>query len=633
MVDPFGMAERWRISDLEAHEAGEGSALLFDRASGQARLLPIDDVHLLLSCDVYRELPAHAARWGNRREIQAAGRISSKAPRWLSRVIGGAADSLERRSPKTDPILAKLKTFAEDGFLLPLSGLARPSSKNHAPSFDAPPPPVTTFGFTTRNRPVELERAVRSYVENLREFDRKAGFAVIDDSSAGAGKAGTRKLLARLAAELEVPIRFAGRSRRLNWAAELAAAAGVDPSLTEFALLGDERCPLTTGSARNSLLLDCAGECYILADDDGLCRVAMVPEAEQGWELSSRRDPTEFWYYRGRDEMVERAEWARLDLAGLHERLLGHESSALWESLGEPVADRASTEFERRLRARGARVRATMAGIVGDSGLGGSAYLFADPASRTRLTVSEKFYRQVVESRQMLRASRRLTVADSSICMAGNLGLDHALLLPPFSPVQRNSDGLFGRLLKRCFPRSAMGYLPEAALHDPIEARKQSLDDWFEIKRSVRYPDYLIHLIADWPGAAATPESALGDLGKFLREAASQPQQDFEAIVRRRLLHTEAPRLNRDRSRESREMPAFYAKLRLRQLDVVRHAIARDEHLVPRDLTSRVDGPETARGLAREMVGKTGLLLEAWPAIREAAVQLKAQGKTLTQPA
>lgn len=620
------MSELWRAGDLEIFAAGERTAILFDRATGRTRSVAAEDARLIASCDGYAPLEQHAARWIYRNESSAVEQFAGRAPKWMSGWVRKAAPTRDEAAEKAGPLVAKLKEWAAQGFLVPLSGLLQ------SPAQTTEPPPITTYGFTTRNRPVELERAIRSYVDNARKYGREIGITIIDESQDEAGEEETRLRLAALAAELDAPVRFAGRTARAAWAAELSRETGVEEDVVRFALLGDTRCPRTTGSARNSLLLDAVGESYVLADDDGVCRAARNAEYEEGWALTSVRDPTEFWFYRTCEETAERTDWIDADVAALHERLLGREVASLWTELGELSVGSLSAELDRRVRSRGLRVRASMAGVVGDSGLGGSAYLFTGASSRGRLTESEEYYREVVASRQVLRAPRRLTVADSTICMAGNLGLDHSLLLPPFVPVQRNSDGLFGRLLRRCFPRSAMGYLPEAVWHDPIDVRRQEIGELFDVERGIRFPDYLIRLIAEWPGAeGAEPGEALASLGRFLTRAARRPQREFEAVVRRRILASEAPRLARDRSREAEQMPKFYADLRKKQLDVLHRAIEREDYLTPRDLVESAGGPEQARALARELTERTGRLLEAWSATREAAWSLKDRGRRLTE--
>jgi len=213
--------------------------------------------------------------------------------------------------------------------------------------------------------------------------------------------------------------------------------------------------------------------------------------------------------------------------------------------------------------------------------------------------------------------------------MAGNLGLDASDLLPPFCPVQRNSDGLLGRTLNRCFPGACKGYLDVAALHDPPPGRSQNLDEWWTQLRSVRFPEILGALIdGDAPaGGPVQPRGALAELGSRLSAMGSSSPPSFRGRLRGQLLRRETARLNRNRSREADEMPGFYAALRARQVETIREAIGTEEYLEPRDFSA--DQP---LALGQEIVGRFGDLLQAWPRIWDAAERLRAAGRRMAEP-
>jgi hypothetical protein len=234
-----------------------------------------------------------------------------------------------------------------------------------------------------------------------------------------------------------------------------------------------------------------------------------------------------------------------------------------------------------------------------------------------------------------LRAAGCWTVGDSKTCMAGNLGLDHTALLPPFSPVQRNSDGLFARLLQRCFDDAAMGYLPYAVLHDPLSQRIHSVDDWFKDIRRTRFSWLVIALLRAWPGQTEPHESpgrALASLGKFFENAAAGSLDDLIERIRLQLLDQAAAGLHAPDRHQDPGLPAFYRDLRTKRAKVEREAMASPQYLTPRDLL--VDGrdEDSARLLAQQLILRFGRLLQAWPEIQAAAVRLRLRGERLTQP-
>jgi hypothetical protein len=127
---------------------------------------------------------------------------------------------------------------------------------------------------------------------------------------------------------------------------------------------------------------------------------------------------------------------------------------------------RAEPGFFRRLGPCGGRVVVTAAGVMGDSGMGSPSYFLSlRGASRARLLQSEGVYRYALARQQVLRAVPRATVCDAPYCMALNLGLDNRDLLPPFTPVQRNQDGVFAAILRTCCSGDYFGFLPWMILH------------------------------------------------------------------------------------------------------------------------------------------------------------------------
>lgn len=621
------MSDAFRAGAVEVHPLDGERRLLVGLRSGRTLEGTDADAALLMSCQQFRTIEQHAADISRRQELEGARSFAAKRSRWLQTVVQHTERSLPPDSRRVEPIAQRLRQFAEAGLLVSRDSFIREAGAGAG----AAPPAIRTVGFTTRNRPALLVRSIESWRQNAEEYGRSLKITVIDDARTAEEERSTAEALAGLA-EHAVTIRLAGPSQRDAYAEALAKEAAVDLELVRFALRGDERCPISTGSARNSLLLDSAGEPYVLADDDGMAKLAACPEPLPGLGVSSRNDPTDFWFFRNRDELYDGVEFVSRDVLGEHERLLGRSTAELIAAAADETEldlTMMAVGLEGRLRDGDVRVRTSMAGVVGDSGIGGTAHLFTSPQSQRRLTVSEEFFNDAIGNRQSLRLPRRLTVGDGVITMAGNLGLDATELLPPFCPVQRNSDGLLGRTLNQCFPKGCKGYLDVAALHDPPPGRSQSLDKWWDQLRRVRFSDIVAALLEEQSPDHSRPSApdALRQLGTRLITIAALPEPHFRGRLRGLLLRRESARLNRDRSNEPGEMPAFYAALRLRQVKTIREALQTDRYLEPRDLP--VDKP---LALAQETVGRFGELLAAWPTIWAAAIRLRASGRWLAQP-
>lgn len=161
-------------------------------------------------------------------------------------------------------------------------------------------------------------------------------------------------------------------------------------------------------------------------------------------------------------------------------------------------------------------------------------YLMLRGASRDRLHLSEAAYRAAVCGGPVVRAVTRPTVTSGSVCMAGNLGLDLRTPLPPFPPVLRNEDGVFGALVQTCCPWAFMGHLPAAVWHLPPGPRTNSpglLDRWTD---GVRSEHLLIAFVrARAPAAPSADERRdLRILGEGLAGLGNLPAGEFRAMTR-----------------------------------------------------------------------------------------------------
>jgi hypothetical protein len=372
----------------------------------------------------------------------------------------------------------------------------------------------------------------------------------------------------------------------------LAREAGLPDEVVRFALLNDEGCPVAAGALRNALLLHHAGEAFVSADDDTLGQLVAVPGGD-GLRLSSRPDPTEFWFLA---EGAAAPVGVEDDPLAWHERLLGRHPGDCPAAAGGVDLESAGAGLFRRLEG-GGRVSATMLGAAGDAGMGSSPHLLTlDGTSRARLLASEGFYRHAVARRPVLRGATAATAGDGGLCMAMHLGLDHRRLLPPFLPVQRNQNGVFGALLRCCFG-DLFGYLPRAVLNRPPGPRGADGDPWAEAGRVGT--GHLLHVLI----GTFAPRPDAGDagrnlvvLGRALSDFAASPPAAFEEVARLHLWQAFggwAARLDA-RLRAHGGQPADWADDARRALANLRAALTDPNFAVPWDLR-RAFGP-TGRG-------------------------------------
>ena len=456
-------------------------------------------------------------------------------------------------------------------------------------------PTITTICVVTRERLTSLVACLESYLANCRRHERSPELIVADDSSSAEAADLTRQALRGLANRFNARIRYAGRQEKKLFAYALAVESGLSPEIVSFALFGDERCTLSTGANRNSLLLDTAGTLLLAVDDDTICRIAPPPGREDTLSIFPGYDPSEFWFFPERERAIQALSFADVDVLACHELQLGSGGVAM-----------------------------TLNGLAGDSGMASPRYYFTlAGASRDRLVASPEAYRSAMRSREIVRCVRRLTITPGPFCMTTFLGLDNRLPLPPFFPVQRNSDGIFGLMLQKCLGGSQVAFLPWVMLHAPEPARTFAPDEMWMDAATIRMADIVMDCIQSGGNAV--------DLGLHLRDLGSLGLADFEANIRgaQQVRNFAFITILQTHLHANGASPGFWAEDLQRMMDLTSQASAAEDYMVPRDLRAGRDVNAT-RQLSQELIAKFGELLEAWPAMVDAAKRLRAKGRRVS---
>jgi hypothetical protein len=414
----------------------------------------------------------------------------------------------------------------------------------------------------------------------------------------------------------------------------------VAEEIVSFALLGDDRFPVATGANRNALLLHAAGELTLQVDDDTRCRLTAPPDPLPGVAVTSIDDPAELWPLLDHDAprppvddrgLPSSNPPATRPFLALHEDLLGRAAGdAIARSPGGLDLAGASGMLFRRLEARGGRILVTQSGLRGDSGTGSMAHLVGlEGRSRDRFLADEATYRRALETRRVLRVSPRAAVGDGAACTAAGLGLDARALLPPFCPVQRNQDGLFGAVIRRTYHDALLGFLPWALDHEPPQHRGSAPEAALEALGQLGANDLLRLLVvaARVEPDRDDPGRSLRALGDVLVRWGSLPQTDLDDRVRAQVLRgrsLDLAMLDEALSRH-RRAPAFWARDAERAVEILATAVASPAAAHPVDLVAAL-GEAEGRAAFRDLVRRYGELLRAWPDLWEAAVALREEG-------
>ena len=600
-----GDLTRYRCLDYTAYYAGNDLQLIESAVAGVRQVLPAISVPLLKACDRFRTLDEHA------------------------RVICQAEPF---REVPVEAVRELLFGLVSMGLMISHEELAERLGRIVGPEA---PPTISVVGVLTCNRPSALRRVASTTLEHTRRHGRRVELVVVDDSDEEHQQANLA-VLHELRERYGIDVWYAGPTEKAAFARTLAEHCGIPLATVNVALTLPAGWPATPGANRNAMLLHTVGDALLSLDDDMVCTVARVPGCDDGLALSSVTDPTEFWYFPDPEATLRASALVDEDFLGLHESLLGR-------NVGRLVAERRpdlpfdlntiETQFLKDLEPDGGQVTFTMAGVLGDTGMGGSLSLyFSEGPSLDRLLQAEGGYRAALSSRQVARGVARRTVSDGSFCMAGNLGLDNRVLLPPFPTIGRGEDDVFGTLVRRCIPGSHIGFLPRTILHDPIVARSSPHDNFDDVAGGLGAPDALQSLMDFHPGplGRSTARRRHTSLGEYLIDLGSLPTAQLgERLRDLRLSNTSSDATVIEKARRAHRASNPETWL----ADLERYQAALLAHLEldpPVTLVEREhEPPEVAHAAFGEYLREFGRLLCAWPDLVEGARELRQQGRRL----
>jgi hypothetical protein len=468
-------------------------------------------------------------------------------------------------------------------------------------------PVPRTIGVLTCDRPDALRRCVTSFSRAARDVR----FVVVDDSRSAANIADNRRVLA----ELDGEVIHADLAAKRDYARRLASRAGVEPRIAELAVIGTRDAPGSIGANRNTLMLACAGDVFAMTDDDTEARVAKLADTRDVVRFTEQADPMAYRFCDSRAAAIDAVTPVDADICELHATALGKRIATLACS-SEVDLDDATPPAIAAIADGTGRVAVTILGIYGDSGMFAGAGFLTHWLDGGQPRGDDAAYRRAVTSRELVRVAPCTVIRRSPPLMSTSLAIDHRELLPPFMPMLRDEDGVFGAMLAACCERAYVAHLPRAILHAAAPGRSYDPDRITSAKLR-RFSNAVIELVRATgfgPGSSSVRDR-LATVGHHLRQLAACSDADAMATIRALHVRAAIRRISRvETALRSQEAPTAWRADARAYVDTLRDALASDSFYEPCD----VDGPDRVSRM-RRLLGQLGELLEAWPALVEAA--------------
>jgi hypothetical protein len=351
--------------------------------------------------------------------------------------------------------------------------------------------------------------------------------------------------------------------------------------------------------------------------------------------LSSRPDPWSQRFFARVEDALEAADWRDTDLLAWHRRFLGRSPAACAfgpAPQGMPLPLDATggaldlNEADAALiaaffRGRG-RVVVTCAGMAGDSGMGGPlSFLWLQGEARERMLEDYESYRA---TRAVHRAADVATVSNTQFLMTPHAAFDVRATIPPFSPVLRNEDGLFGAMLRACAPESYIGFLPWSVEHAPPDARAADFGQALRTVGRAQANNIIRDLVRAHEPApgVADPAMRLSAFGRYLTALGAMPPADFDALVRYQIMAFVGRRieaLTRVVDQNGGQPERWAEDCATVMAEGLR--VLTEDALVVADIPG--DTPDERHRRFQRLLHRFGRVIDAWPALLEAAADMR----------
>ena len=585
----------------KAYPVPGGNLLLRNTRTGNRAMVTPDVYSALLCCLQFRTLDQHVARI-----IESNPGMHGQEAN-MHGVLHSMLDSgIMRSAKKTCDELKRPDQLATQG--------------KHT---DKPVVVIITW-----ERPEALKRLLKSIHTNCNTGNFHQLY-VVDDSRKQENIDKNRELTAKFALDTKRSIQYFGRAQQQSLLENLSRQLPEHEEAIRF--LADQsrwKDQWTSGLARNLALLLSCGRRLVMLDDDTICDVFDPGQPKPDITFSDSPREADFFSHE--------QEWRSLriglnpDPVDRHMQCLGMTFSDSLNVLGQGNLKASGFTHANALLTSGLHpdspVLMTECGSFGCPGTNTNTWL-PDMAqvSIDRMLASPQKTTNALNTR-MVWTGRSQPHFSPRPNMSQITGFDNREILPPYFPIFRGEDRLFGYLLNFIFPTAVTLDYPWAIPHLPIPQREWQDEDR-DFTPGASFPLFLSGQILEnnMSCQAKTPEQRMRALAAFFSDLAAAPEDTLIENHRDAVLRDISEQLrNLDRLLAStKSAPAEwqqYLKQAIKQLSKGFEQASLEDYAVKGQPRS-MEGDELI-AFWKKSWGGFAAALKAWPEIREAAAEI-----------
>lgn len=576
-----------------------GNVLLRNTRNGKRAMVMPEVYAALLQCSQFKTIQQHAAS--------------------VSKAIPGMQD-------KQAEIQTVLQSMIKSGMMVSAKNTCDRLKIETSPVENRTDTPIVAI--LTWERPEALERLLESIASNC-GTEKLQRLYVIDDSRKTENISSNQALVEQFASRFKTPLVYFGQKEQQELLGDLAERLPQHEAAIRF--LADQslwRDQWTSGLGRNLALLLSCGHRLVMMDDDTVCDLYDAPALKQHITFSD--DP------RQADFFASETDWAYLhqpinpDPINRHMQCLGLSYSEALTVLGKNHLKATGLENATALLVSeltpDSRVLVTECGSLGCPGTSSNTWLphMAPGSLRQMLASGEKTnnaikHRKVWSGRNQPHFSPRPNMSQIT-------GFDNSHSLPPYLPILRGEDRLFGNMLDFIFPTSVMLDYPWAIPHLPLPARGWRNRD-LDFTPGDSFPAFIFEKVLEYKSdcQSALPDDRLSALAAWFYDLAAASPESLTDMHRESRLHGDSLSLLELSTllSEAKSAPVDwqnYLRNGISQLNTDINKASRADFKL-KGIPSTMESDELI-AFWKDTLAGFAQALSAWPDIRQAAAEV-----------
>ncbi len=507
----------YAIADCERVDLHNGGVLLIHRQNDKQMVVAREVSVALHSCRTFRTLQGHA-------ELLAT---------TIPQLAGQQAD-----------VLNVLEMVRDNGLLTTAESVCERLSPPGTPAVTDVPP--TRVFIVTCDRPPAVQRLLESML-HAGNLTRHEHLFLVDDSRDPQNAVQNREAVARFNLTSARDMHYVGADEQKRLMAALIKALPEDEQGIRFLIDREHYADKKSyGLARTLCLLLSVGNRAIVMDDDVICAAVESPHKREGLAFKAMAQEVDF--YSSEQDIVNRTARAEFDPLTGHASCLGLSMAQAIRKLGFDKLEAqdlagANAAYLNQWDAD-SPILMTQSGTLGDPGTVGTQWIYTlGPDSLHRALQAPGGLEAALTNRHYWMGQPRPLFSKMAV-ISQVTGLDNSKLLPPYLPVFRGEDYLFGAMTEYLHPQAATLDYPWSVPHFPLELRAGNPNPQPPSgKGNINFSKYVTDRTLYQSGIRA--ETRLSRLAVTLRELAETPDRGLLSIYRSEIAEGQSAQVQR----------------------------------------------------------------------------------------